>query len=109
MEDITAAAFEGKYGLKLERQHMRARAVKIFKDCGPALAWKIDILFEQALKHNKVSRVVNAFEEAWEEHLVHIANPIDRGVAIMRFIDHISATIFDDVIERMLGTRPQFV
>jgi hypothetical protein len=98
---VTVQEFESKHGPKLERWRMRARSVKIFKDFGPYVSWKMDTLFEKAIEHNKVPKVVNTLEEAWEEHLIKMEPLIERNVNIMRLVDHVYGHHFRDVLEKM--------
>jgi len=74
---------------------MWARAQKIFQDFGPLASWKIDKLFENAIDQNRVDRVVNALEEAWETFLVKIPDEVRRQVEIRLLIDHIYAEHFE--------------
>jgi hypothetical protein len=78
----------------LSALNMWARANKLLADCGKESEDKICILFENAVKHNKVPAVVNALEDSWEIYLRSISSPVKRGVELWHLIDVIYAEFF---------------
>lgn len=79
------------------------RAKILFDNFGEYHNRSMTCLFDLAAEEDRTERVVSVLEQAWDEYLSYIPDPVTTHVEIKILFDVIYADVFGDVLARRFG------